>query len=144
MVPDDGLQTEYFRRNCPYAVIDITVRGSPVPWQSAALGISAIRTRVIRTCQNLDTYRGVLDDFHTPAEFCHDVHVRQRRHITMGPGVNGDIRLELLERPLEQRRVKQDIAADHEMGRRDLVRSQIVIEQVRSLKWVRFDIRAVH
>ena len=58
--------------------------------------------------------------------------------------MNGDIRLELLERPLEQRRVEQDIAADHEMGGRDLVRSQIVIEQVRSLKWVRFDIRAVH
>ena len=43
LIPDHGGQTEHFLRNCPHPVIGIAVRGSPIPWQSAALGITEIR-----------------------------------------------------------------------------------------------------
>lgn len=83
------------------------------------------------------THGGILDDLHRPSEFSDDVHVRQCCHVTVRPGVNGDIRMELLERSREQRGVGEDIGSDHEVSGRDLIPYQIIIQQVGSLKPVR-------
>lgn len=66
------------------------------------------------------TYRGIVNDLHRPTEFRDEVEVRQRSHVTMGPGMDGDVRLELLERSGKQVRVHLDIVANHEMRRRGL------------------------
>lgn len=114
LIPDDSLHAEDFFSNGTNAPVGVAVRRTPVLGETTA-------SRVV-------------NDLHGEAELAEQSVVIQSRHVTMSPGVYGDVAPDIVVRPLEHIGVVQNIDTDEEVCSLDVVLLQERIQRLALLQ----------